>query len=163
MNPCDRYQPWVRTSSGQSPADPYGLVPTSADYGEWLDVADLFIVLVEDNVDVYQTLAGATEWPAVAVALREQYDNLGNRYTTWPSGDLIRIAAALAVDAACKLGQLEDAIIQHGGEAAIPFKHQAKPPAPTPGVLDQAGETAGNLLNILLLGGLIWAWMETRE
>lgn len=135
---CDRYQAFVVTPSGNTPQDPTGIIPSQVDYAEWLDTADRFIALVEQNTEKAFVALGALP-PELGYAeqLRARFDSLPGRFSpvlVTGLGGYIGQARDLAVDAACNLGQLEDAMAALEVQAVIPLDPGSKPtPLPSAG------------------------------
>jgi hypothetical protein len=134
VDPCDKYQALVVGPDGQTVTDPFGILPTLADYEEWRGVADVLIQRADAEVSTYFEEHGAPPeeiWQPVE-ALRVRWDNMGTAVEqafqlddlTWGS-DIVAMVE-IARDAACQIGVVEAARVELGGmESDIPT--QPKP------------------------------------
>lgn len=119
MTPCQKYQYLVRGPDGQTVADPYGMVPTLGDLEEWKTVVSSILRRVRQELE-----RGGDSVPG---NLRQRYEGIAARADDLPSawsfdlnttyGPAIVEAVKVAQDAACLLGQVEQAIVDAGGEA----------------------------------------------
>lgn len=126
--PCDKYQGLVVGPDGQTVSDPFGFVPTLADYEEWRAVTIGIIERAEQELAREVQVRGAvSESEAAAVeSLRVRWDAMGNAIVqsfefnfTW--GPSIVEMVGLAQDAACQLGEVEARIVEAGGaESKLP-------------------------------------------
>ncbi len=160
-NPCEKFQGLVVGPDGQTVADPYGWVPTLADYEEWREVALGIFRRIDKELEREKAVTGEAD-DTVLKSLRARWDDLGTAVTqsfsfnfTW--GPSINKMVTLAQDAACELGQVEARTIAGGGGAAsgIPSKPEGKK-----SWLDSA---ASLMLVVGVVGGLWWLSQKGRE
>ena len=139
---CNRYLPFVRTAGGNTLADPWGWVATMWDYSEWKDAAARWVGLVESNFDKYQAQFGATESDFGVMDFKARLDDLpwaGSPFLDDADGQR---AVNLARDAACRLGELEDAMAEAGVQADIPYDPESRPDATDDTWLDEPAVVA---------------------
>ena len=156
---CDRYQPFVVTSTGLTVADPFGVIPTNSDYSEWLDLIVRFNEIIEANVALGAQTAWAAEDVAAVDAIQVRYDALPSRWNPFTTQSDIYKARDLAVDAACALGIVEDHLIAYQIKPVIPFNPQNVPREPD-SIAEDVAQGAG--LGVVLLLGVAFWWF-TRE
>ncbi len=168
---CDKYQGLVIGPDGQTVADPYGMLPTIADYEEWREVADSILNRVEAELTLafehHGALPEAIFGPADKV--RERWDDMGSAVDqlldpnsiTW--GPTIVAMIDIARDAACQIGLVEKYRVDLGDDPAdnIPT------PVPTNGGTSSGGKGSGKGgkgmgLGLVLLLGLA-AWGASRD
>lgn len=162
VQPCDKYQGLVVGPDGQTVADPYGFVPTLADYEEWRSVALNLIERAEAELQRNFELHGALmpEDAAPVESLRVRYDALGSTIDqafsfddiTW--GPAIVQMVELARDAACQIGVVEQRIIDDGGD---PNDIPAVPKPGASGKSSSKGTGKGMGLGLVLLAVAWWA------
>ena len=158
-NGCDRYKTFVRTASGLTPADPTGFVATFMDYQEWLGVANEWVSILEENVTIHQGVAGASGWPEQAVLLRTRLDEAPAWWNPTLTNADLQDVVNIAVQAACRTGELEDELAQLGAEARIPYKGATPPPDPVDWGDVAEGAAIGG--GAVLAAAVVW-WILSR-
>jgi len=158
---CSRYLPFVKTTGGLTPDDPIGLFASSFDYREWLTLDEQLLGIFESNVDKLQNEAGATEWPAVWEGFKERFDKLAPWWLFVPAigSSTVGKAKDLAVDIACKLGELEDDMRRLEVEPSIPFRG-LEPPTTTG---EKVVETVGDIGKAVAAGFILWLFLGRRD
>jgi hypothetical protein len=163
---CDKYQGLVIGPDGQTVADPFGMLPTMADYEEWRQVADQIITRAEDQLtrgfEEHGALPEEIFQPVEAVRLR--WDEMGSvaaqllapDNVLW--GSTIVSMVDIARDGACQIGLVEKWRVDLGGMEAddIPT-----PVVPTNGSSSKGGGKGMGLGLVLLLG--LAAWGMSRD
>jgi hypothetical protein len=123
--PCDKYQGLVVGPDGQTVADPYGMLPTLADYEEWRGVADNLITRAEAELTRFFEEHGAIPEdiyiPVEAVRARwdEMHNAIGQAFADFPQvswGSTIEKMVQIARDGACQIGVVESDRVLLGGE-----------------------------------------------
>lgn len=167
VEPCEKYQGLVVGPDGQTVTDPFGMLPTLADYEEWRGVADQLIKRADAEVTKFFEEHGAPPeeiWRPVE-ALRVRWDDMGSAVEqafqlddmTWGS-DIVAMVE-IARDAACQIGVVEAARVELGGEPSeIPTK-----PKPKPGGSSAKGTGKGMGLGIVVALVVVGFAMEGRK
>lgn len=174
MEPCDKYQGLVVGPDGQTVADPYGILPTIADYEEWHAVVLGIIERAEAERTAAYELYGALPeeiWQPLDL-IRERWADMGGAMAQLLSpnavlwGSTIVKMVEIGRDAACQLGLIEKFRVDLGGE---PTDNVPKPPplVPTNGSSSAKGSSSkgggkGMGLGLVLLLGLA-AWGMSRD
>jgi hypothetical protein len=175
VEPCDKYQGLVVGPDGQTVADPYGILPTIADYEEWHEVALSIIERAEaERTAAYELFGALPEeiWQPLDL-IRERWAAMGGAMAQllnpnavlW--GSTIVKMVEIARDAACQLGLIEVFRVEiAGGEPTV---NVPKPPplVPTNGSSSAKGSSSkgggkGMGLGLVLLLGLA-AWGMSRD
>lgn len=168
VDPCDKYQDLVVGPDGQTVTDPFGLLPTMADYEEWRGVADTLIKRADNEVTKFFEEHGAPPeeiWQPVE-ALRVRWDNMGTgmeqQFTlddlTWGS-DIVAMVE-IARDAACQIGVVEAARVELGGE---PSDIPTQPKRPSGGGSSAKGTGKGMGLGMVLALVAVGLFMGDRR
>lgn len=166
VDPCDRYSAHVVTEGGLTPQDPTGLVSSVYDYQEWQRLASKFLQLLSDAIDRHQDHLGASDWPLKYGALKTRLDDLPGIYEIFgvpaaPGADDADLFAMrdIAVEAACRLGEVEADVEAGGGEPDIPL---GKAPDPR-GDLEKAGDKVLKGVEKLAVFYLVYKLLEGRK
>lgn len=168
---CDKYQGLVVGPDGQTVADPYGMLPTIADYEEWRTVADNILQRVEAELELAFEHHGAIPDDIFSPAdkVRERWDDMGSAVDqllapdsiTW--GPTIVSMVDIARDAACQIGLVEKYRVELGDE---PADNIPTPVVPTNGSSSKGSSSKGGGkgmgLGLVLLLGLA-AWGASRD
>lgn len=164
--PCDKYQGLVIGPDGQTVADPYGMIPTVADYTEWRHVARTLLDRAEQELLRAFELYGALDpdWDAGTRAAEARWQAMGgwmqqtlNMNFTW--GGSIADMVSVAQAAACEIGVIEARIVAMGGDDSdIPT-----PPVNTGGGKGGGKAAKGGGIGMVLLLGLVVAFASSRR
>lgn len=165
---CDKFQGLVIGPDGQTVADPYGMLPTIADYEEWREVADHIITRAEaEQTRAFEEHGAPPEeiWRPLE-AVRQRWDEMGSAVDqllapdsmTW--GPTIVAMVDIARDGACQIGLIEKFRVDLGGMEVDDI------PTPIPGnggTSSSKGSGKGGKgmgLGLVLLAGL---WAMSRD
>lgn len=136
VQPCDKYQGLVVGPDGQTVTDPFGMLPTLADYEEWRGVALGLIERAEAELQRAFEEHGAPPeeiWQPVE-AVRKRWEDMGSALDqslqlddmTWGS-DIVAMVE-IARDAACQIGVVEAFRVELGGEPSnVPTRPRPRP------------------------------------
>lgn len=164
----DRYRHLIRTRTGLTDAEPYGLIPDGNDVIDWADASRDLLAQVEKRYQLlvqYETGAGEAKPPANPVypsikpdldAYRTEVQEFPGFWSTlgiWPTEwktTIDRIRANMA-DGVCLLDRIDAAISDTGVDPP------GLPSAPTPGktTTEKAGDAFASAVATVAIGGLV--------
>lgn len=158
----DKYRYLVVTTSGMSLEDPYGWIPTSADYEEWVALARRLSFQANERFNVLGqvegTATGNTSYPRWN-ALVELNNRMSQRYhdlsSSWFQVNItegIQDAQAVITDAICLMEKADDGIRAYGGSVPV-----TPGVTPTPGTLPPEKQKTPAWLKWTIIGGSIIA------
>lgn len=169
---CDKYQTLVFGPDGQTVADPFGVLPTVADYEEWREVANSILGRAEAQLTLAFEEHGALpeEIYLPVEAVRARWDEMGSALDQLLAPDSILWGQTIvrmvdiARDGACQIGLVEKFRVDLGGMETddIPTPD---PPAngngsSSKGSSSSKGGGKGMGLGLVLLAGL---WAMSRD
>lgn len=166
--PCDKYQGLVYGPDGQTVADPYGMIPTLADYTEWREVARSILERANQQLgQEFEEHGALTEEETDTLGmLNAEWEEMGGWFEkamadmNWSWGPSINEVVRLAQDAACELGVIEARRVAKGGDWSDDIPTPPVDGTTTPG---KGKGAKGGGIGLVLLLGLVVAFAASRR
>jgi hypothetical protein len=171
VKPCDKFQSLVVGPDGQTVTDPYGMIPSWADYEDWRAVTDSILTRAEGEITRWYEEHGAVpeEIYKPVEAVRERWDATGTVVEQLFSPDSLSWGpeivsmVVIAQDAACQIGEVEFYRVQAGGKPSnVPARPANGNGSSSKGASSSKGGGKGMGLGLVLLVGAFFA-MRGRE
>lgn len=151
----DRYRALAITASGYTPDNPWGVALIISDYGEWRDLAEKLVSLVNVHMATLQAIESkqAKGMPEF-LRLSSEWSVLLAHYEALPefifvvSETKTRKAIAVVTEALCVLERVDE-VIEHYGEEPPGVPSPGRDPAPKP---PSGGTLAQGFGTVVVLG-----------